>query len=311
MSPILERLSCSWVEPIVDPLLPHEQASFQNGRSTVDQVTQLTQANQDCFSAKKTEAVFVCHRGLTCKLLWLLPDRHIVRMIMEIVGYRRFTLEMANRAGYNASWVVSYRDLSWHPFFSTRLWPANPRLQKVCICWVTDDSAIMHAVGVTDSGRGAEQGHDNHWWIPPDLEAKTQHHKNGVGSLKEAKRELKVNYNNEVLPFCAEPKFLEVTLGRSPMYRGHLESFCKKLTSRQGCQFGFFWNQILKFWLVLNTFDFFWKYKKARQNLAFFNQKGLALEKHCLSCIFITNLFWKESITMQGAQNSENILLLP
>jgi len=44
--------------------------------------------------------------------------------------------------------------------------------------------------------------------------------------------------------------------------------------------------------------------------LAFFSQKGLALEKHCLSCIFITNLFWKESITMQGAQNIKNVLLL-
>jgi len=32
---------------------------------------------------------------------------------------------------------------------------------------------------------------------------------------KEAKRELKVNYNNETLPFCSEPKYLGVTLDRS------------------------------------------------------------------------------------------------
>ena len=28
---------------------------------------------------------------------------------------------------------------------------------------------------------------------------------------KEAKRELKVNFNNETLPFCSEPKYLGVT----------------------------------------------------------------------------------------------------
>ena len=35
---------------------------------------------------------------------------------------------------------------------------------------------------------------------------------------KEAKRELKVNLNNEILPFCSEPKDLGVTLDRSWNY---------------------------------------------------------------------------------------------
>ena len=50
---------------------------------------------------KKACAVFVdltavydtvWHRGLTCKLLRLLPDKHIVQMIMEFVWNRSFTL---------------------------------------------------------------------------------------------------------------------------------------------------------------------------------------------------------------------------
>jgi len=49
---------------------------------------------------------------------------------------------------------------------------------------------------------------------------------------KEAKRELKVNFNNETLPFCSKPKYLGVTLDRSLTYRRHLESLRKKLTSR-------------------------------------------------------------------------------
>jgi len=47
---------------------------------------------------------------------------------------------------------------------------------------------------------------------------------------KEAKRELKVNYNNEILPFCSEPRYLGVTLDRSFTYRRQLQSLRKKLT---------------------------------------------------------------------------------
>jgi len=49
---------------------------------------------------------------------------------------------------------------------------------------------------------------------------------------KEAKRELKVIFNNVTLPFCSEPKYLGVTLDRSVTCRRHLESLRDKLTSR-------------------------------------------------------------------------------
>jgi len=47
----------------------------------------------------------------------------------------------------------------------------------------------------------------------------------------DVKRELKVNYNNEILPFCSESKHLGVTLDRPLTYRRHLESLHKKLKS--------------------------------------------------------------------------------
>jgi len=66
----------------------------------------LTQDIKDSFSAKKKAgAVFVdltaaydtaWHCGLTCKLLRLLLDRHMVHMIMEMVGNRNFTLTTGN-----------------------------------------------------------------------------------------------------------------------------------------------------------------------------------------------------------------------
>ena len=90
------------VKPLIDPLLPKEQAGFRRRKSTVDQVVLLTQNIEDSFEAKKKAgAVFinltaaydtVWHRGLTCKLLRLLPDQHMVKMIMEPVRNRSFTL---------------------------------------------------------------------------------------------------------------------------------------------------------------------------------------------------------------------------
>ena len=57
---ILERLIYARVEPLVDPLLPKEQARFRRGKSTVDQVVLLTQNIEDSFEAKKKAgAVFV------------------------------------------------------------------------------------------------------------------------------------------------------------------------------------------------------------------------------------------------------------
>ena len=99
---IREKLIYAHVEPLVDPLLPKEQAGFRRGKSTVDQVVLLTQNIENSFEAKKKAgAVFidltaaydtVWHCGLSCKLLRLLPDKHMVKMIMELVRNRSFTL---------------------------------------------------------------------------------------------------------------------------------------------------------------------------------------------------------------------------
>ena len=83
---ILERLIHSRFEPIVNPLLPREQAGFRRERSTVDQTIFHTQNIEDLFEVKKKAgAVFVnltaafdtvWHHGLTYKLLRLLPNNH-------------------------------------------------------------------------------------------------------------------------------------------------------------------------------------------------------------------------------------------
>jgi len=44
------------------------------------------------FVDRKAAYDTVWHRGTTCELLRLLPDRHMIHMIMEMVGNRSFTL---------------------------------------------------------------------------------------------------------------------------------------------------------------------------------------------------------------------------
>ena len=57
---ILKRLIYARVEPLIDPLLPKEQAGFRRGKSTADQVVLLTQNIEDSFEAiKKAGAVSV------------------------------------------------------------------------------------------------------------------------------------------------------------------------------------------------------------------------------------------------------------
>ncbi|KAL7878943.1 hypothetical protein AOLI_G00099170 [Acnodon oligacanthus] len=81
-------------EPVVDPQLPSQQAGFRRGRSTVDQVTLLTQDIEDSFQDNdKAGVVFldltaaydtVWHRGLHVKLLRTIPDWHMERFIIEM-----------------------------------------------------------------------------------------------------------------------------------------------------------------------------------------------------------------------------------
>ena len=68
----------------------------------MDQTVLLTQNIEDSFEAKKKAGtVFVnlttaydtvWHCGLTCKLLRILPDKHMFQMTMELVPNRSFTL---------------------------------------------------------------------------------------------------------------------------------------------------------------------------------------------------------------------------
>ena len=84
------------INPIIDPQLPHEQAGLRKGWSTIDQVTLLTQDIEDCFEAKEMAGAVlvdqtaaydnVWHPGLTWNSSRMLPYRHMVHFIVELIS---------------------------------------------------------------------------------------------------------------------------------------------------------------------------------------------------------------------------------
>ena len=65
------------------------------------------------------------HHGLTCKLLRLLPERHMVHMIMEIVSNRNFTLTTGNLPKEQVTTPQERR--------STGICPGTPSVQHLLL----------------------------------------------------------------------------------------------------------------------------------------------------------------------------------
>ena len=233
------------MEPLIDPLLPKEQAGFRRGKSTVDQVVLLTQNIEDFFEAKnKAGAVFVdltaaydtvWHRGLTCKLLRLLPDNHMVRMIMELVRSRSFTLTTGDSKQTRLSRLKNGSVLA--PLLFNIYTYDFPSMISRKFAYA-DDLALLHSSG---------NWRDSEWTLSQDMSTlsaylqtwrlKLSHTKTVTAAFhlnnRECKkRELKVCNNGRLLPFCPTPTYLGVKLDRSLTFRHHLVALRKILSSR-------------------------------------------------------------------------------
>jgi len=54
---LVERMILSRIYPVVDSIIPDEQAGFRRGRSTIDQVTKLTQTIEHAFQDKQISSL--------------------------------------------------------------------------------------------------------------------------------------------------------------------------------------------------------------------------------------------------------------
>ena len=104
---ILERLLLARLTPVIDPQQPEERAGFRHGRCTAHQAVKLTSDIEDSFERGNKAGVVlvdltaaydtVWHQGLMSKLLRMIPDKHLVRFITNILANRSFVLTTSDR----------------------------------------------------------------------------------------------------------------------------------------------------------------------------------------------------------------------
>ena len=228
---ILDRLIYAHVEPLIDPLPPKEQAGFRHRKSTVDQVVLLTQNIEDSFEAKKKAgAVFVdltaaydivWHRGLTCKLLRLLSDKHMVRMIMELVQNRSFTLTTGDNKQsrlHRFKNGVPQGSVLALLLFNIYTYDLPSMISRKFV--YADDLILLHSSGNWKDLEGSlSQDMSTLLSYLQTWRLKLSHTKTVTAAFhlnnREAKRELKVYNNGRLLPFCSNPTYLGVKLDRS------------------------------------------------------------------------------------------------
>ena len=98
------RLIYNRIKPVIESVLPEEQAGFRPNRCTLDQVTLFTEDNEASFDKKlKSGVVFlnlsaaydtVWYRGLTLKLLRTTPSKEMVRGLIGMISQRSFHVDV-------------------------------------------------------------------------------------------------------------------------------------------------------------------------------------------------------------------------
>ena len=248
---ILERLICARVEPLINSLLPKEQAGFRCGKSTVDQVVLLTQNINDSFEAKKKAgAVFVdltaaydtvWYRGLTCKLLRLLPYKHMVRIIMELVRNRSFTLITGDSKQSRLRRLkngVPQGSVFAPLLFNIYTYDLPSIIFRKFA--YADDLVLLHSSGNwKDLEETLSQDISTLSAYLQTWRLKLSHTKTVTAAFhlnnRENKRELKVYNNNRLLPFCPTPTYLGIKLDRSLTFRHHLVALRKNYHRASHC----------------------------------------------------------------------------
>ena len=179
----------------------------------------------------------VWHRGLTCKLLRLLPDKHMVRMIMELVRNRSFTLTTGDskqsrlrrlKNGVLQGSVLAPLLFNIYVYdLPSTVSRRHAYVDDLALLYSSDDWKDLEGVLSQDMTTISTYLQTWRLQLSHTKTVTTAFHLNN----RETKRELNVYNNGKRLPFCPVPTYLGVKLDRSLTFRHHLEALRKKLTT--------------------------------------------------------------------------------
>ena len=176
----------------------------------------------------------VWHRGLTCKLLRLLPDKHMVRMIMELVRNRRFILTTGDSKRSRLRRLkngVPQESVLAPLLFNIYVYDLPSTVSRryayaddLALLYFSNDWKDLERVLSQDMTTISTYLQTWRLQLSHTKTVTTAFHLNN----RETKREFNVYNNGKRLPFCPVPTYLGVKLDRSLTFRHHLETLRKK-----------------------------------------------------------------------------------
>ena len=244
---LLEKVILTRVTPMINRVVPIEQAGFQQNRCTTEQVLALTSHIESGFERKqKTGTVLidlsaaydtVWTDGLMLKLARVIPCRKILKLIAQMTGPRKFhvvlggTTSKVKRIKNGVPQGSVLAPALFNVYISDM---PDTRSMKL---GYADDWALTHQSRSWDEIEStlskdvsAMKKFFDTWYLKMNTTktVTTAFHLNN----RESKRALKIEIDGETLPTDENPKYLGVTLDRQLTYKKHLEGTARKIGKR-------------------------------------------------------------------------------
>ena len=244
---LLERVILARITPTIEGTLPQEQAGFRQGRSTLDQLIQLTDNIEESHDKGQfTGAIFldltaaydtVWLQGLHLKLQHSISCSKITDLIMCLLYNRSFVLyagcqmskpfRLKNGVAQGSVLAPTLYNIYTSDFPQT----SSQRYMyadDVCLTFSSKSISTVETTLTSDMAIVRDYYHKWHLKLSPNKTVSSCFHlRNRLSGYK-----LKVTLSGNQLPFDPSPKYLGITLDRSLTYRDHLQKLASKMSSR-------------------------------------------------------------------------------
>ena len=240
---LYERLILNHIQPIVESVLPKEQAGFRQGYCTLDQVALLTEDIEISFDKRLKSGIvlvdlsaaydIVWHRGLTLKLLRTIPSKEMVQVIMSMISQRRFHVHMREEKSRCRTLTngVPQGSVIAPALFNLYTYDIPHMISNKYV--YADDIALLHSdkqfqVIERTLSRDLDELriYFHNWRLNLNTSktvASTFHLNNNEANYK-----LKVITSGKRIHFDKTPKYLDVTFDRTLSYKKHLQNIVEK-----------------------------------------------------------------------------------